>query len=144
MITAATLMLLTQSASTAFADDRSAILALREANNQAIAAHDVAGIMAIAAEDYALVASGGKIARSKAEATEIWTKAPRQCVRTPQSIEIGAVQDQMTAAESGQWRCLAAEGGSIGGSYFAHWRKGEQGWRVTADVYVPLAKTPED
>ena len=142
MLTAATLMLLTQSASTAYAEDRSAILALRDANNQAIAAQDVPGIMAIAADDYVLIASSGKIARSKAEAAEIWTNAPRQCVRTPQSVEIGAVQDQMTAAESGQWRCRVADGGSVGGSYFAHWRKGELGWRVTADVYVPLGAQP--
>lgn len=120
--------------------DREAIVALRAANNRAIAAKDVDGIMRIAAEDYVLVAGSGGIFRSAADMRKGWEATPQDCTRTPRRIEVGAVSDVLRAAEQGEWRC--AGGGSVHGSYFAHWRKQGDDWRVVSDTYVSLGARP--
>ena len=124
--------------------ERAAILALREANNRAIAARDLDGIMRIAADDYVLVAGGDSIIRTAAEMRARWTATFAVptfagCVRTPRNVEVGEQGGTLRAAESGDWRCTGyTRDGQVFGSYFAHWTKRSGEWRVVSDNYVTL------
>jgi ketosteroid isomerase-like protein len=126
---------------------RREILALRAANNRAIAARDLDGVMAIAADDYVLVGGNGGIHRSRAEMRELWARGfadPHDggCVRTPQRVDAGASGGVLRAAESGRWACPAHTPGGearYAGRYLAHWSRRSGAWRVVADVYVTLA-----
>jgi ketosteroid isomerase-like protein len=129
-----------------FAQEEAAVHALRAANNQAMAARDLAGTMSIVADDYVIVAGNGEIIRSAEGIRAAWSDDFRQpnigaCVREPRSIEVGRVADVLRAAESGQWRCpmtTAAGDAVYFGSYFAHWDKRSGEWRVVSDTYVGL------
>lgn len=54
-------------------------------------------------------------------------------VREPQTIEIGSA----TAVEVGEWQGLRRTG-VIQGAYMARWQCEDVGWRVAAELYVPL------
>ncbi|WP_324748807.1 nuclear transport factor 2 family protein [Sphingomonas sp. LY54] len=120
-------------------EERAAILALRADNNRSIAAQDVEGIMRIAAPDYVLVSGGGTIVRSAAQMRSLWASDPQRCTRTPRRVDVGAVENRLRAAESGEWRCDDGRAGAVvNGSYFAHWTKVAGEWRVVSDTYVSL------
>jgi ketosteroid isomerase-like protein len=55
--------------------DQAAVLRLRRANNQAIAARDLPGTLAIAADDYVLVAGADTIVRTREEIARVWAAA---------------------------------------------------------------------
>lgn len=123
-----------------FGEVRAVILALRANHNRAIAAGDTEGFLRIAADDHAAVFGHGRIIRSKDELRRVWTARPEQCVRTPIKVEIGRVDGQLRAAESGEWRCdVHNPSGVYTGAYFAHWSEQGDGWRVVSDTYVSLA-----
>jgi ketosteroid isomerase-like protein len=129
-----------------FAGERSAIHALRVANNRAIAARDVNRTMLIAAEDYVLVSGSDTIIRSAEAMRARWTESFRDsnqggCVRQPEQVEVGQNGGVLRAAETGRWRCPRTTPGGEAepyGSYFAHWSKRSGEWRVVSDNYVTL------
>lgn len=128
------------------AEEVAALRALRLGNNRAIAAHDVAGTMAIAADDYVLVAGNDTIFRDKAAMTARWTRAfadpaALPCRRSPERFKVGDYDTIRRAAEQGRWECpLTTARGRIFpyGRYFAHWSKRSGAWKVVSDVYVTL------
>jgi ketosteroid isomerase-like protein len=122
--------------------DRAAILELRAEHNRAIASGDAETFLKLAAENYVSIFGGGTIIRSKEELRRVWMERPQQCARSPDRIEIGLVDGQTRAAEHGKWRCDARNPKrAYSGSYFAHWSKTKDGWRVVSDTYVSLACT---
>jgi ketosteroid isomerase-like protein len=129
-----------------YAQDRRAILQLRAANNRALAAHDVDGAMAIAADDYVIVGGNGGIDRGVAENRKVWAEefanpVHDRYVRTPVSVEIGLRKGVLRAAESGRWEGIdhkpAGESRPFG-RYFVHWTKASGAWRALSETYVTL------
>ena len=129
-----------------YASDRRVILELRAANNRALAAHDLDGAMAIAADDYVIVGGDGGIDRGVAENRKIWAEefaAPGydRYVRTAITVEIGLRRGVLRAAESGRWEGIdhkpAGESRPYG-AYFVHWTKASGAWRALSETYVTL------
>ena len=129
-----------------YAEDRRAILELRAANNRALAAHDVDGAMALAADDYVTIGGDSSIERGAAENREGWveefaTPGHDRYVRTPDDIEIGLRTGVLRAAESGRWEGInhkpAGESRPFG-RYFVHWTKASGAWRAVSETYVTL------
>ncbi|WP_404712098.1 YybH family protein [Sphingomonas sp. MMS24-J13] len=126
--------------------DEAQIRALRGRHNLALAMRDLDGAMAIVAADAVLVAGNGGILRSKAEIRKAWRSEFARSdyvryVRTPETIEIGALPDEGRAAETGHWEGLVRGIGGdarLFGRYLVHWIKTPKGWRTIADVYVTL------
>ncbi|MDB5476265.1 MAG: hypothetical protein JWP49_1776 [Phenylobacterium sp.] len=130
----------------AYAEDRRAILALRAASNRALAAHDVEGAMAVAADDYVTVGGDGSIERGAAENRQGWveefaTPSHDRYVRTPAEVEIGQRKGVLRAAELGRWEGInhkpAGEARPFG-RYFVHWTKASGVWRAVSETYVTL------
>jgi ketosteroid isomerase-like protein len=130
----------------AYAEDRRAILALRDANNRALAAHDLDGAMNIAADDYVVTGGDGGIDRSVAENRKAWAaefarSGYGRYVRTPVDVEVGEHKGVLRAAESGTWQGLdqrSAGEAQTFGRYFVHWSKATGRWRVVSESYVTL------
>ena len=119
--------------------DRAAILSLRAEHNRAIKTGDVETFLKIAADDYVSIFGHSGIIRSKDELRRRWTERPQQCTRSPSRVDIGRVDSQTRAAEHGNWRCDERNPERVySGSYFAHWSKTRDGWRVVSDTYVSL------
>ena len=59
-------------------------------------------------------------------------------VREPESIEVGGA----TAAEIGRWDGRWQDG-VVRGRYLARWQHGDIGWRVAAELYIPLLTARE-
>jgi ketosteroid isomerase-like protein len=130
----------------AYAEDRHAILALRAANNHALAAHDVDGTLAFAAADYVTIGGNSGIWNGIEENRKGWveefaTPGLDRYVRTPSQVEIGARKGVLRAAELGRWVGIdhkpAGEARPFG-RYFAHWTKASGEWRVVSETYVTL------
>ena len=129
-----------------YAGDRRVILALRAANNRALAAHDVDGAMALAADDYVTIGGDGSIERGAAENRKGWVEefarpGHDRYVRTPADVQIGVRKGVLRAAESGRWEGTdhkpTGEARPFG-RYFAHWTKVSGAWRVVSETYVTL------
>jgi ketosteroid isomerase-like protein len=129
-----------------YAADRATILALRAQNNRAIAAHDLDGTMALAANDYVTVGGNGDVESGLAENRKGWAEefaGPGfdRYVRTPGDVEVGERKGVLRAAESGLWegvdRKPAGESRPFG-RYFAHWSKVSGRWLVVSETYVTL------
>lgn len=127
--------------------EKAAITKLRRESNEAIAARDLEGTMRMLADDYVVVGGNDGIIRSKSENREHWAKdfaSPHpvnQCVRRPANIAVGQSGGILRAAETGSWDCTrtALSGAAtVYGSYFAHWSKRSNDWRLVADNYVTL------
>ncbi len=126
--------------------ERAEIVKLRAANNQAIAAHDLSGTMAIAGDDYIVVAGESAIKRSAADVRAVWqtsfaTPGFDRYVRTPASISIGDRAGVLRAAESGTWYGLTQKPAGLSrpyGRYFAHWLKRDGRWQIVGEIYVAL------
>jgi ketosteroid isomerase-like protein len=128
------------------AAERAAIRKLRLANNAAIAAHDLDGVMAMVAEDFVLTGGNSGIQRSAAANRAAWTSEFGRAgfdryVRTPERIEVGRAQGVYRAAETGHWAGIDhTPKGDVrrSGRYFAHWSMASGGWRAVAETYVTL------
>jgi ketosteroid isomerase-like protein len=130
----------------AYAEDKRAILALRDANNHALAAHDLDAAMAIIADDYVNTGGNSAIERNVAEMRKGWSEefarpGHDRYVRTPEDVQVGERKGVLRAAESGIWEGIdhkpAGESRPYG-RYFAHWSKAGGRWRVVSDTYVTL------
>ena len=129
-----------------YVQDRREILALRAANNRAIAAHDVDGAVALAADDYVTVGGDGGIwsgieQNRKGWAEEFATPGLDRYVRTPGDVEIGLRKGVLRAAEIGRWEGIDHRPAGLArpfGRYFVHWTKASGVWRAVAETYVTL------
>jgi len=145
-VTAATPVAAGPSKPAPYAQDRRAILALRQANNRALAARNVDGAMALAAEEYVTVGGDSSIWLGPAKNRDGWaeefaTPGYDRYVRTPTDVEIGARKGVLRAAESGRWEGLDHKRAGTSrpfGRYFVHWTKASGAWRAVSETYVTL------
>lgn len=121
--------------------EEAAIRRLREQSNAAIARHDAGPARAILHDDARIIGSNGDLfdgAAAMARAFEERFADPDfvTYVRSPVSIEM----DGVTAAETGRW-IGRWKHGEISGSYLARWRREPAGWRIVAELFIPLGRT---
>ena len=113
---------------------------LREQSNAAIARHDVGPARAILHDDARIIGSNGDLfdgAAAMARAFEERFADPDfvTYIRNPISIEL----DGETAAEAGAW-VGRWKHGEVRGTYLARWRRESAGWRVVAELFIPLGR----
>ena len=133
-------------AASPYSNEKKAVLALRADHNSAIAAHDLDGVMSVAADDYVNVGGNSGIKRSKAEARKGWaeefaTEGFDRYVRSPAQVEIGERKGVLRAAELGRWEGFFRKTAGISrpyGRYIAHWSKASGRWKLVSDTYVTL------
>ena len=129
-----------------YSNDEKLVLGLRADHNRAIAAHDLDGVMSIAADDYINVGRSSGIKRTKAEARTGWaeefaTEGFERYVRTPAQVDIGERKGVLRAAELGRWEGFSRRAAGVSrlyGRYFAHWSKASGQWKLVSDMYVTL------
>ena len=114
---------------------------LREQSNAAIARHDVGPARAILHDDARIIGSNGNLfdgAAAMARAFEERFADPDfvTYIRNPISIEL----DGETAAEAGAW-VGRWKHGEVRGTYLARWRRESAGWRVVAELFIPLGRS---
>ena len=120
-----------------------AIKALREAFNDAIARHDLSGIRSTLAPDVVVVSSTSAVTRGReayVAALEGQFRSRPDVVyrRTPDDVGVFDAWGQ--ASESGTWAGSWTEPDgkvTVGGRYFAKWRKIAGAWSVETETYVP-------
>lgn len=133
-------------ASDGFVEEKKALLALRETNNRAIAAHDLEGAAALDGDDFVFTEGSDGTERSAAEDRKAWAAEFAhpgfdRYVRTPTEVEVGERGGVLRAAESGTWEGIdrkpAGEALTFG-RYFVHWTKASGRWREVSESYVTL------
>ena len=120
--------------------DEIEIRRLRDQSNAAIARHDVGAARAVLREDARFIVSSGDLldgAAAMARAFEERFADPDfvTFIREPALIDV----DGTTAAEAGHWigRWTQQE---IFGRYLARWHREPDGWRIVAELFVPLGR----
>lgn len=116
---------------------------LRELSNAAIARHDTAGIAASLATNVVVVSSTssqtvGRDANARGFAEIFLARPDVTYRRTPDAIDV-FIPWRM-ASERGRWTGSWSDAGgkvSIGGAYFAKWRRIGGAWRIESETYVP-------
>jgi ketosteroid isomerase-like protein len=121
--------------------DEIEIRRLREQSNAAIARHDVGPARAILHADARIIGSNGDLldgAAAMARAFEERFADPDfvTFVREPALIDV----DGETAAEAGHWIGRWTHG-EILGRYLARWRREPDGWRIVAELFIPLGRS---
>lgn len=124
--------------------DEALIRQARARSNQAIARHDVPGIVAFLAEEFQVSASNGSFMRGRDEMGKAFAARFAEFkdavyVRTPESVEVNSAGT--VAAESGRWTgSWTTPGGPFrtGGRYAASWRKAGGTWLIHSELFVPL------
>jgi ketosteroid isomerase-like protein len=114
---------------------------LREQSNAALARHEIEGARAILHEDARIIGSNGDFfdgAAAMARAFEERFADPDfvTYVRDPVSIDV----DGATAAEAGRWTGRWKHG-EVLGKYLARWRREPDGWRIVAELFIPLGRS---
>ena len=124
-------------------NDERAIRDRRASSNAAIARHDTAGIGAILADNVIVVTSNsvhgvGRATNIQRFAEQFRSRPDVVYVRTPDEVKVFAPWEM--ASERGRWTGSWTDSDgkiSIGGSYFAKWRKLNGRWMVESETYVP-------
>lgn len=125
--------------------DEALIRAARASSNRAIAAHDVAGALAVLDDGFHAAISSGAFRTSRDEMGRAFAERfdafpDAVYVRTPVTVEVAT--NGAVAAEAGEWvGSWTTEQGPFrtGGRYAAHWRKAADGrWLIRAELFVPL------
>lgn len=127
--------------------DEQLIREARARSNQAIAAHDLAGIARVWMEDLHVVSStssqaAGREANRQRMATQFKNRPDTIYVRTPTVVEV--YPSWAVASERGDWtgRWTEPDGKlEIGGTYQAQWRKVDGQWLIQAELFVPTRCT---
>jgi ketosteroid isomerase-like protein len=125
--------------------DEAQIRAARASSNRAIAAHDVAGAIAVLDGSFHAAISSGEFRTSREEMGRAFAErfdafADAVYVRTPATVEVAT--NGAIASETGEWvgSWTTSEGPfRTGGRYAAHWRKDADGrWLIRSELFVPL------
>jgi len=117
---------------------------IRAEYNDAIARHDVAGIISFLDAEYQITTSLGQLSQDIEGEADDWREliASREdllYVRSPESIEIS--KDYPLAAEIGTWvGTWSTSQGPVrtGGRYTAMWRQVDGMWKVRSELFVAL------
>jgi ketosteroid isomerase-like protein len=125
--------------------DEAAVRAARAQSNQAIAAHDVAGIARHWMPDVHIVTSTsiqgtGREVNGQRMAQQFTRRPDTVYVRTPATVEVFTAW--AVASERGEWtgRWTEPDGTvQVRGTYLAQWRKVNGAWLVQAELFVPTA-----
>lgn len=111
--------------------------------NDAIADHDVRGIVSFHDEEYQVTTSLGQLEQGRDDAAAweqlIATREDVVYVRSPESIEVS--RDYPLAAEVGTWvGTWSTIDGQVrtGGRFSAMWRKVDGDWKVRSELFVAL------
>jgi uncharacterized protein (TIGR02246 family) len=123
--------------------DEQLIREARARSNQAIAAHDLAGIARMMMPDIHVVSStstqtAGRDANRERFAAQFTSRPDTIYIRKPAAIEVNV--PWAVASERGEWtgRWTEPDGKlEIGGTYQAQWRKVDGQWLIQAELYVP-------
>ena len=115
----------------------------RKRSNDAIAAHDLAGIAGAWMPDVHVVSStsaqtAGNQANQQRMARQFEMRPDTVYVRSPRTIDV--FTSWSVASERGEWigRWTEPDGKlEIGGTYQAQWRKVNGRWLIQAELYVP-------
>ncbi len=124
--------------------DAIAIRSARESSNQAIARHDVDGIVSFLDDDYVITISSGKIENGRETAAGSWSQHFAEFpdvvyVRTPAEVSISRARP--LAIENGTWvGTMTRPNGALkkGGQYTAAWRKVDGVWKIYSELFVVL------
>lgn len=122
-----------------------AIRAARAQSNQAIAAHDMAGIARHWMPDVHIVTStstqgSGRDVNSRRMAQQFERRPDTVYVRTPAAVDVFPAWG--VASERGEWtgRWTEPDGVvQVSGTYLAQWRQVDGTWLIQAEVFVPTA-----
>lgn len=126
-------------------EDETGIRSMREASNQALAAHDSAGLARTLLPDYNVVTSRNSASSRRSEMLSRlqadWGVKPDLVYkRTPENIEVFA--NWRMASETGSWVGTWTESNGdkirLTGTYYAKWHKEADQWRIRAEVFTPL------
>lgn len=142
-ILCATILLLPAVAVAQPATDEATIRRLRAASNASIARHDTAGVGANLAENVVVVTSAsaqaiGRAANLGAFADQFRTRPDVVYERVPDEVRVFAPWGM--ASERGRWTGSWTDRDgkiTIGGSYFAKWRRVNGTWLIESETYVP-------
>jgi ketosteroid isomerase-like protein len=125
-------------------DQKKEIADSRAAFNLAIAKHDTSEMVKYWTDEIVVVTSRntrfvGKDQYASGLGQEFAAKPDVVYIRTPETIEIFSSWEM--AAETGRW--LGAwksndEKIEVTGTYYAKWKKVNEQWLITAEVYTPL------
>lgn len=129
------------------AGDDQLIREARSRSNQAIAAHDLAGITRPWMPDVHVVSStsaqtAGRAANQQRMAQQFTSHPDTVYVRRPTTIDVYAPWS--VASERGEWtgKWTEPDGAlEIGGNYQAQWRKVDGQWMIQAELFVPTRCT---
>lgn len=124
--------------------DEEQIRLTRSQSNQAIARHDVDGILESMADDYHVSTSSGTLLEGRAEIGEAFASRfaefkDARYQRTTESIDLNTTKS--IASEAGAWvgSWTTPDGPfRTGGNYLAYWRKINGRWLIHAELFVPL------
>jgi len=123
--------------------DEQLIRDARARSNQAIAAHDLAGIARVWMPDVHVVSStsaqtAGRDANRERMSAQFKNRPDTVYVRTPTMIDV--YPPWAVASERGEWTGKWTEPDGrieIGGTYLAQWRKIDGQWLIQAELFVP-------
>ena len=124
--------------------DEEQIRVARAQYNDAIASHDVSGIVSFLDEEYQITTSLGQLSQGRDDDAAAWeqlfaTREDVVYVRSPESIEVS--KDYPLAAEVGTWvGTWSTADGQVrtGGRFSAMWRKVDGEWKVRSELFVAL------
>jgi ketosteroid isomerase-like protein len=115
---------------------------LRDQSNAAIARHDLGPALAIHHDHARIIGSDGSLldgaaAIARAFAASFADPDFVTYVRSPLSIAVNG----STAAETGNWTGQWGRR-EVRGTYMARWNREPAGWRIVAELFVPLGPSP--
>jgi len=115
---------------------------LRDQSNAAIARHDVGPAIAIHHDHARIIGSDGSLldgaaAIARAFAASFADPDFVTYVRSPLSIAVNGSTAAETGNWTGQWRRREVQG-----TYLARWSREPAGWRIIAELFVPLGQSP--
>lgn len=115
----------------------------RELSNAAIARHDSAAFASVLAREFSIVTSNsahwqGRDAYAAQMAAQFRSRPDVVYRRTPSSVHVFA--PWRMASELGEWTGSWSDADgriTIGGTYFAKWRKLDDAWVIESETFVP-------
>ena len=125
-------------------DDVSSIREARARSNEAIAAHDVVGILAELDSAFQATAGSGRFLQGRTAMGDAFSAQfadypDAVYVRSPESVEIA--DSGSRGFETGTWvGTWTTPGGPLrtGGHYSAHWSKTAGSWKLRSELFVTL------
>jgi ketosteroid isomerase-like protein len=114
---------------------------LRDRSNAAIARHDVGPALAIHHDQARIIGSDGSLldgaaAIARAFAASFADPDFVAYARCPLSIAVNGSTAAETGDWTGQWRRR-----EVRGTYLARWSREPAGWRIVAELFIPLGQS---